>query len=278
MWRRGRCFVFVVACIGVTAYFAFRSLGLRLAHPRCSSSENENHGDGLRRWRTRDRLISAAGFGAVMLLATFWWKEHGWVPEYDMLATQVLSVLHDMTGQERAVDSLAKEFYFIDVSNALSFRSDPDNPVAVDVITDRVKLGQLFELLNRYPYHRFIVCDILFDRESPQDSLLRAVLPEVPNVLAASIIERTDDRKRVLRRPIFDVDHGVAQVLTTNDLALRMRKKYAGGGYHILLATFRAVQASAFGRATETNPTTIALRVVLHRSGPPTRLWWQVSP
>lgn len=164
-----------------------------------------------------------------MVAATLLWNEVGWISTADSQAARAFSMVRDLTGIGAPDTSYAEEFVFVDVSGALRLRPRSDHPEAVEVVTDREKLGRLLELLSRHPTsYRFIVCDVLLDAETEQDSLLRRVLPALPRFLAASTVE-VEGEKRVLRQPIFGVEHGVAQVQTSRDLAVRMRKRYVVG-------------------------------------------------
>ncbi len=62
-------------------------------------------------------------------------------------------------------------FVFINVGKDLELVKDDDG--GDNVITDRVKLGSFLKLLADSNRHQFLLCDIVFDLPSPNDSLFR---------------------------------------------------------------------------------------------------------
>lgn len=80
---------------------------------------------------------------------------------------------------------------FIDVSQSNALVKDESGN---HVTADRQKLDTLFQLFHEYVNpNRIIVCDLYFDRHSPQDSSFQAAVDGLPNVLTA--IKSTSDQE-----------------------------------------------------------------------------------
>jgi hypothetical protein len=102
----------------------------------------------------------------------------------------------------------SKNVVFLDVSKDLSLADDdeygpPDSTMtgAKRVITDRVKLAKLFAILNSHPKdYKYVICDVLFDKPGPGDSLLKPQIEKLRNIVTSSIWENGK-----LVRPIFKV-------------------------------------------------------------------------
>ncbi|MES2330930.1 MAG: hypothetical protein V4539_15110 [Bacteroidota bacterium] len=63
------------------------------------------------------------------------------------------------------------DFVFINVGKDLELIKDEEG--GDNVITDRTKLGSFLKLLADSNRHQFLLCDIVFDMPSPEDSLFR---------------------------------------------------------------------------------------------------------
>ena len=113
----------------------------------------------------------------------------------------------------------AKNVVFIDISKDPALADDdeygpPDSTMkgAQRVITDRVKLAKLFSILNTHSnQYKFILCDILFDKPGPGDSLLKPQIEKLKNVVTSAI---WDEGKLV--RPIFKVASAVVNYKAIN--------------------------------------------------------------
>ncbi len=78
-----------------------------------------------------------------------------------------------------------EEYSFIDVSGAkkLISREYSEGNFA---ITDRLLLDSLFRIVKKYPNdYSFILCDIFFESETSDDTVLSATLSAIPNVIFA---------------------------------------------------------------------------------------------
>lgn len=105
-----------------------------------------------------------------------------------------------------------ENFFFIDVSQDKQLLEVNDGLGNI-ALTDRTKLGELFELLSRYPdVYDFVLCDIIFDLKSPQDSLISASLARMPKkktLLSAVILPDSSGQLQFVR-PIFDAPSALA--------------------------------------------------------------------
>lgn len=109
-----------------------------------------------------------------------------------------------------------EEFYFVDVANskALIPLADPEMTEypGYSVVTDRVSLGKFFELCKKYPVYDFIICDILMDWPSPQDSVIRPHIEALPKdkFLTVSNLEQIPDSNAYKAlEPVFDVPYAL---------------------------------------------------------------------
>lgn len=118
-----------------------------------------------------------------------------------------------------------KDYLFIDVSRDKQLVDILDKegfPVGNQAITDREKLAELFGILGEKPKNQpLILCDILFDSQSPADSALQVAMAKLPNlVLSYSFSE---DGKG-LRVPVFKkVKRGIANYETYNNTFMKFR-------------------------------------------------------
>ncbi len=96
-------------------------------------------------------------------------------------------------------------FYFFDVSesNQLIDVYEDGFLIGNHDITDRKKLAELFELFNKYPVHKYMLCDIQFYEKSPDDSILKVAIEKTPRLLVSSHIDSTGG----LKKPLFNVDY-----------------------------------------------------------------------
>ncbi len=124
---------------------------------------------------------------------------------------------HDVFNSDKK--PLAKNVVFLDVSKDLALADDnayqqPDSTMkgAQRVITDRVKLAKLFSILNSHPNeYRYVICDVLFEKPGPGDSVLKPQIEKLKNVLTSAI---TDKGKLV--KPIFNVNWAMVNYTAIN--------------------------------------------------------------
>ena len=108
---------------------------------------------------------------------------------------------------------------FLDVSKDPALADDdeygpPDSTMkgAQRVITDRVKLARLFNILNAHPSgYRYVICDILFEKPGPGDELLKPQIEKLKRIIVSSVWEKDQ-----LIRPVFKVPSGVVNYTAIN--------------------------------------------------------------
>ena len=138
------------------------------------------------------------------------------IDEVDFLKTGAI-IKHDVLKIDRK--PFFKNVVFVDVSKDPAIAEDdeygsPDSTLkgAQHVITDRFKLAKFFTALNAHPgQYKFVLCDILFDKPGPGDSLLRPQIEKLKNIITSAVWE---DGK--LLRPIYKVRSGVVNYTALN--------------------------------------------------------------
>jgi len=113
----------------------------------------------------------------------------------------------------------AKNVVFLDVSKDPAVADDdeygpPDSTMkgSQRVITDRFKLAKLFSILNSHPNeYKYVICDILFEKPGPGDSILRPQIEKLKNIIISAIWD-----KGKLIQPIFKVPSAVVNYTAIN--------------------------------------------------------------
>jgi hypothetical protein len=111
---------------------------------------------------------------------------------------------------------------FIDVSHDLSLIPDPK--ITYDaispfkgpeqVITDRQKLAYLFSIINKHPgEYKYVICDVLFEDNAPEDSLLKVEIEKPKNLITTAILDENDNK---LVQPVFNIPFGVVNYTALN--------------------------------------------------------------
>lgn len=116
-----------------------------------------------------------------------------------------------------------KRFLFIDISWEKELidknTEGTDHQIGKQAITDRKKLAQLFHLINTSKAkYEFILCDIMFDEPSPNDSILEREIRLLPNFLASAASEMdTAQKKQTVKALAINVPHALSEYETTED-------------------------------------------------------------
>ncbi len=113
----------------------------------------------------------------------------------------------------------AKNIVFIDVSKDPAIADDdeygaPDSTMkgAQRIITDRVKLAKLFSILNAHTNdYKYVICDVLFDKPGPGDSLLKPQIEKMKHIIVSSVWENN----RYIK-PIYKVAAGEVNYTAIN--------------------------------------------------------------
>ena len=102
------------------------------------------------------------------------------------------------------------DYIFVNISydNMFIPKYDKGFKVGNQPITDRQKLAQFFERLNKRPdSYKYIVCDILFKDTSEYDSLLYSKMKDLKNIIIP--YNMTDSGTADI--PIFNINKGLAE-------------------------------------------------------------------
>ena len=94
---------------------------------------------------------------------------------------------HNVIGIEESFNE--QEFLFIDVSKSnelVKAYNEAGFEVGNQDITNRKSLAELFAIINEQNLHRQILCDILFELNSPNDSILKTEIEQTQRLLVSS--------------------------------------------------------------------------------------------
>ena len=112
---------------------------------------------------------------------------------------------------------------FINTSydNALAEEMDETGlfPIGNSPITDRQKLIDLIGVINQYPEHEFLILDIFFEKETPDDENLVNLLNNTPRNLSAHFLNNDDQRVT----PRLNIPTAAVSVRVLNDQFTKFR-------------------------------------------------------
>jgi hypothetical protein len=126
---------------------------------------------------------------------------------------------HNILGIDPKPDE--RNVIFLDVSKDIITIDDPDFSYsdtdsllgAKVTIKDRKKLTTFFKALNANSNkYKYVICDILFDYTSPDDSILKPIVEKTKHLTTTSIFE---DKQFI--QPIFNVSSGCVNYSLIND-------------------------------------------------------------
>ena len=126
---------------------------------------------------------------------------------------------HNVLGMDPKPDE--ENIVFLDVSKDIVTIDDPDFTYsgtdsiagAKVVIKDRKKLAVLLNELNKNPNdYKYVLCDILFDYDSPDDAILKPIIEKTKNFTSTSVFE-----KNKFIKPIFEVSSGCVNYSLINN-------------------------------------------------------------
>jgi len=110
------------------------------------------------------------------------------------------------------------DFLFVNIAfnKELIDKLDVDGlPIGNQAITDRNKLAKLFSILNKKPDNqKFILCDVLFIDDSPNDTLLAAEIQKFPNIVIPYVQNIT---------PKFAVNQGLVEYTAVGDFFVKYK-------------------------------------------------------
>ena len=144
-----------------------------------------------------------------------------------------------------------KDLFFINVSwdKQIVKKLDEDGlfPIGNQAITDRIKLAKLFQILNKKPdNHKFVLCDIFFKDSSPSDSLLKAQIEQVNNL----IIPYHRDPDGVPDFPIFSCQLGLADYTTIQGSFLKFSLIHSDTLKTIPIMMYERIHNAIFSKQT----------------------------
>ncbi len=103
-------------------------------------------------------------------------------------------VLGDLFADETATADTATNSYKIEY------------PYGTYTISNRAVLARFLQIVNKYPEHKYIIADVLFEHDSPNDEFLKNEIERTPRIIAPSWLD--DDDNLVL--PKYNVNSGLA--------------------------------------------------------------------
>jgi hypothetical protein len=169
-------------------------------------------------------LIASALHAAFLVWGTFFLLNSSYPYGDESTLIKWTSVLRNYV-QKSASKPKSDRFLFINVAWDKAFIPKYDTEMAdyqigVEPITDRQKLLQFFQILNKYKSHQFFMCDVFFKDNSPYDSLLQIELLKTQK-FCVSYHKKEDGS--ALDLPKFKVSKALADYETYDDVCLKFR-------------------------------------------------------
>jgi hypothetical protein len=110
------------------------------------------------------------------------------------------------------------DFVFINLASEKELIPKSDG-MGEEVITNRERLAKFFQVIQKHQgEYKYIICDVFFTGDSPNDSLLNASLKNIKNLVVPCHFEGND-----LIRPKFNIQSGLADYTTNDDKFLKYR-------------------------------------------------------
>jgi len=89
------------------------------------------------------------------------------------------------------------------------------------IITDRELLAEFFEKMAAFGnQHQYILCDVLFDKPTENDSALAASFSKVKKIITPVAYS---DHEKEIKKPLFNVKHAQADYITYEGLVSKIR-------------------------------------------------------
>jgi hypothetical protein len=118
-----------------------------------------------------------------------------------------------------AIQDHENDFLFINTSydnRLIDSETETGNPGNF-VITNRKTLGTLFKILAEHGNkQKFIICDLLFDKPSPEDSILAESIVRIDKIITPSADYNNISKQR--KANIFNVNNAPAEYVTFNGI------------------------------------------------------------
>lgn len=174
--------------------------------------------NGIKNYRLKLILIVANSFVLLLFTLSLQYTSFTRTDEISFLEWAA-AFKHNIIGIDPKPDE--KNVIFLDVSKDIVTIDDPDFSYsgtdsisgAKFVIKDRKKLALLFNELNKHPNeYKYVLCDILFDYASPDDSIFKPIVENTKNLTTTSIFGGNQ-----LTKPIFNVSSGCVNYSLINN-------------------------------------------------------------
>jgi hypothetical protein len=158
--------------------------------------------------REKKKLLLCLFNSFFLVIVSFSWINYSYI-----ITDDEESLIKATTGLKDIFFDLKKKpspdsFLFINLSwekQLIEVRDEYGQKIGNRAITNRQRIANFFELLNKKPQHRFIILDVWFKDSSDRysDSLLQAQLKQTKNILIP--YHKSDQDDNVKDLPIFDV-------------------------------------------------------------------------
>ena len=119
---------------------------------------------------------------------------------------------HDVFESKKSFDEAG--FLFIDVSNSNELVQKHDGEgklIGNQYIANRKTLAKFLDIVSHYNVHEYILCDILFESESPNDLLLKEAFGKTKRIVVSSHHEKDS-----LIPPKFNVPYSASDYRDQN--------------------------------------------------------------
>ena len=143
--------------------------------------------------------------------------------------------------EEQEIDWLdINSYLFLNVAydkELIDYKDDNGFVIGEEPITNRKKLTELFQFLNKYPdAYKYVICDVFLSGDSKHDAALEAELKKAKNV----IFPYHQNPDSTLDLPKFDSLHlGFADYTATDDYFVKYKLSYGDSLETIPLVMFR---------------------------------------
>lgn len=131
----------------------------------------------------------------------------------------------------------AHSFLFVNTSYNNEIKPSSNNPFGNEVIVDRSDLAELLTYLSIDNSYKFVILDIFFKDHSSDDSLLQQAILNTKRLIGCSQLNSDMD----MEWPIFDMNCGLCEVETINDLFLNYNLIYKDTLETLPLAVYKAL-------------------------------------
>ena len=163
------------------------------------------------------RFLVCSFHAFILLLITWFWLDSIWIRGDEKSLIKWSSVIRKSLLNRDEKPSV-NDFVFIDLAWDKELIPREDG-LGEQVITNRERLAKIFNVLKKYPgQYKYIICDVFFQGDSPNDSILQASFVNLKNIIVPSHMDGNE-----LLKPKFNVPTGLADYTTTDDSFLKYK-------------------------------------------------------